>query len=179
MSEKIICHDINNKKEEVDSGKFRFRPSVYGILIEDNKILLSKQWDGYDFPGGGVEIHETLEKALVREFFEETGLRVEVLAPVYQKTSFFNPNYFEKYKGQYWNCPMMYSLVRKIGGELSVNNFDEGEKVYADLAEWVGLEKLKDIKIINEINPLDFIDNACRLLRYFDDGILTKNTINN
>jgi len=159
--------------------KFRFRPSVYGILIEDDKILLSKQWDGYDFPGGGVEIYETLEEALVREFFEETGLKVKVLAPVYQKTSFFNPNYFEKYKGQYWNCPMMYSLVKKIGGELSTNNFDEGEKAYADLAEWIDLEKFKDIKIINEVNPADFIKDALMLLNNLEDKIVVKNITNN
>ena len=51
---KIICHDINKKRYEIDSSQLIYRPSVYGVLIEKGKVLLSKQYDGYDFPGGGV-----------------------------------------------------------------------------------------------------------------------------
>jgi len=66
QNKKVICHDLNEKEFEVDADKLIFRPSIYGVLIEDNKVLLSKQWDGYDMPGGGVNIHETLEEALKR-----------------------------------------------------------------------------------------------------------------
>ena len=158
MGKKIICHNIKNELSEIDSDKLTFRPSVYGVLIEDRKILLSPQWDGYDFPGGGVEIHETLEEALVREFFEETGLKVKVLAPLYCKTSFFNPDYFKKHKGEYWNCPLLYFVVKKIGGELSKDNFEESEMEYANLAEWVDLEKAKDVKFINDISREEFCE---------------------
>jgi hypothetical protein len=40
-------------------------------LIENNKILLSKQFDGYDFPGGGVNLDETLEETCAREFLAD------------------------------------------------------------------------------------------------------------
>ena len=79
MRQEIICHDISDREYAVSPDKFIFRPSVYGVLIEDGKILLSRQWDGYDFPGGGMNIDETLEEALLREFWEETGLRVRPL----------------------------------------------------------------------------------------------------
>jgi hypothetical protein len=39
---KVVCHDINGEKEEVEANKLQFRPSVYGILIEDGKVLLSR-----------------------------------------------------------------------------------------------------------------------------------------
>ncbi|MFA5075249.1 MAG: HAD family phosphatase, partial [Candidatus Babeliales bacterium] len=42
QNKKIICHDIHNNKKEVDSDQLIFRPSVYGILIENNQVLLSK-----------------------------------------------------------------------------------------------------------------------------------------
>ena len=52
--------------------------SVCGIILKDKKILgvnLTYQ-KGYALPGGMVEENETLEEALRREIFEETGLEV-------------------------------------------------------------------------------------------------------
>ncbi len=77
-NKKIVCQDINGKQYEASIKELSFRPSVYGVIIQDNKILLSKQWDGYDFPGGGVDLGETIEEALTREVKEETGLNVEI-----------------------------------------------------------------------------------------------------
>ena len=68
----IKCRNVHGKESDAPIDKFKFRPSVYGVLIEDDKILLSRQWDGYDFPGGGIELDETIEEALRREFIEET-----------------------------------------------------------------------------------------------------------
>lgn len=36
---------------------------------------------GFDFPGGGLEVDETILEGLAREVFEETGLVTEVVAP--------------------------------------------------------------------------------------------------
>ena len=165
MIKKIVCHDLQNNEFEIDSDKLSFRPSVYGILIEGDKVLLSKQWDGYDMPGGGMKIYETLEDALKREFFEETGLTVEVLQVVHCETSFFNPNYSVKHKEEFWNCPLMYFLVKKIGGEISKNNFDEDEKNYADLAEWIELEKISQIKFFNSVDSVTIIEEAEKRLK--------------
>ena len=54
---------------------------VYGIVKQDNKILLIKKARGpytnlFDLPGGGIEFGETPEQALIREMAEETGLSV-------------------------------------------------------------------------------------------------------
>lgn len=130
---------------KVDAKKLTFRPSIYGILIEKNKILLSKQFDGYDFPGGGAELHETIEQTLKRKFWEETGFKVKPVKLIRVGTSFF----YARLRKQYWNCPFFYFLVKKVNGKLSTINFDEYEKKYADLAEWIGLEKIGKIKFIN------------------------------
>ncbi len=164
MNKKIICRDLDNNKFEIESNRLIFRPSVYGFLIKDNKILLSKQWDGYDMPGGGVDIHETIEEALKREFFEETGIKVELLQPVHCETSFFHPSYSKKNKNQYWNCPLIYYLVKRVGGEISRDNFDEEEKDYIDLPEWIDLDKIKQIKFINSVDSVAIIQKAQRLL---------------
>jgi 8-oxo-dGTP pyrophosphatase MutT (NUDIX family) len=163
MKRKIVCHDINEEKEEVDVDKLQFRPSVYGILIENGKVLLSKQWDGYDIPGGGVELDETLDEALKREFVEETGLKIKVGEIVHCSSAFFNPKYSRKSKGQYWNCQLIYFLVKKIGGEISIENCDEDEKDYMDLPEWIEIDKLKDLKFYNSIDNEEIIKKALNL----------------
>ncbi len=78
MRKTINCYDITGKRYVFPVNKLKFRPSVYGILIEKDKVLLSKQWDGYDFPGGGIKIDEKVNQALIREFKEETGIDIQV-----------------------------------------------------------------------------------------------------
>ncbi len=57
-----------------------FRPSVYGLLIHENKILLMKNRNAsrLSLPGGGIELGETNEEALLREIKEETGIEAQV-----------------------------------------------------------------------------------------------------
>lgn len=56
-----------------------FHVGAYGILIQNNKILLIKKSRGaykgmFDLPGGGIEFKEKIEEALKREFIEETDI---------------------------------------------------------------------------------------------------------
>jgi len=161
-NKKIICHDIHNNKTEVDSSQLIFRPSIYGILIENNKILLSKQWDGYDFPGGKIDIHETIEETLKREFYEETGVKIELIKPIHCETSFFNPNYSAKRIGEYCNCPLIYFSVKKIGGNLSKDNISKEEQDYIDAPEWINLNEIDSIKFYNSVDSIKVIKKALR-----------------
>ena len=54
---------------------------AYGIVIENNKILLIKKvtgpYDGkLDLPGGTIEFCERPEETLKRELLEETGINI-------------------------------------------------------------------------------------------------------
>jgi 8-oxo-dGTP diphosphatase len=144
-TKKVICHDINGKLYKVDAKKLTFRPSIYGILIKNNKVLLSKQWDGYDFPGGGAELYETIEDTLKREFWEETGFKVKPIKLVYAGTSF----HYSIIRKKFWNCQLFYFTVKKISGKLSKANFDQYEKNYANLAEWIDIKKISQFKFYN------------------------------
>lgn len=157
--ERIICHDINNKETAVKVDQLVWRPSVYGLLIEEGRILLSSQRGGYDFPGGGVNLSETLAAALEREFFEETGLRVRVGQAISSQTSFYNSGV----GGPFWNCPLMYFLVEKVGGELSLDYLDEEEKSYTDWPAWLDLKDIDNLKFYNSIDSPALIRQAIKI----------------
>ena len=58
------------------------RVAAYAVVERRGKILLT-HWrrghmHGWTLPGGGVELHETVAEASVREAAEETGLEVEL-----------------------------------------------------------------------------------------------------
>ena len=79
FSKKII------KRRDLKKYKLYLHPAVAvdGIVEEDNKILLIKRKNNpfkncFALPGGFVECGETVENAVVREVYEETGLITKV-----------------------------------------------------------------------------------------------------
>ncbi len=118
----VTCIDKDKNSYEVLVDKLSWRPSVYGIIIQDEKILLSPQWGWYDLPGGGIDLGETIEDALVREVKEETGYDGEVDALIAARTSLFR---LPREPEEYVHSIMMYYAVHITGGALSVDGFDE------------------------------------------------------
>lgn len=159
MKKQIICKDINNKKFKVAAGKVSFRPSVYALIIKNNKILLSPQWDGYDFPGGGVEIDETIEEALAREIYEETGCIAKAEKLIYVGSNFFTTKnaIAQEY---YWNCILIYYTAKIISGKISTANFDKHEKIYMKKAEWIDIDKALKLKFRNSVDSPAMIKKA-------------------
>ncbi|HEV2575384.1 NUDIX hydrolase [Methylocella sp. CPCC 101449] len=57
-------------------------PAVLAVVIRDNRVLLVRRANPPDvglwgFPGGKIDLGETIEAAAVRELFEETSVRGE------------------------------------------------------------------------------------------------------
>lgn len=157
---KVKYIDKDKNEGEVSVDKLKFRPSVYGILIEDGKILLSKQWDGYDFPGGGIDLGETIDKALEREFWEETGLKVKRKEVVCCEDSF----YLSNRKG-YMHSILIYYLCDKINGKLNLDNIAESEKEYINMPKWIDLNDIEKLKFYNSIDSISIIKKAIDILR--------------
>lgn len=155
-SRTVLCRDVFNRRFRIDIRRLSFRPSVYGVIVRNGKVLLSKQWDGYDFPGGGIEIGESINEALVREVKEETGLRVAVGSIVTVQNSFF------KYRNEnkYVQSILMYYTCRVIGGTLSTKYFDKDEKNYASMAEWINVRNVGRLKFYNPVDSPGIIRQA-------------------
>lgn len=76
-------------KEEYSCGL-----RVAGVLVRDGKILVQKDNGGHEYalPGGSVQIGETTEAALIREYQEETGAEIEVKKLLWTEENFWEYN---------------------------------------------------------------------------------------
>jgi uridine kinase/ADP-ribose pyrophosphatase YjhB (NUDIX family) len=66
-------------KDEMKSVRQVSRMGVYGVVVQNQKILLIKKKGGcykglLDLPGGGIEFGESPEETLRREFIEEVAM---------------------------------------------------------------------------------------------------------
>jgi len=152
----VTCVDKDGKKYEVAASDLTMRPSVYGVIIQDDKVLLVRQWDGYDFPGGGIDLGETIHEALVREVKEESGMDARVGDIVACENSFYRST-----NEKFYHSILIYYLCEVTGGKLSIDGIDDSEKEYVhDLPEWVPLNNLDTIKFYNSVDSLKIIEKA-------------------
>lgn len=59
--------------------KYSFRETCFGIVRNDNKLLLVNKNNQYSLVGGGIEEKETFKECLTREFIEESGYNITSL----------------------------------------------------------------------------------------------------
>lgn len=153
---KITCRTIEGKKQEFNVSELVFRPSAYGVAIRDGKVLLSPQWDGYDFPGGGVDKGERLDAAVIREVKEETGLDVTVGELLHASDDFFvHPR-----SGKPMHSILLYYRCEVVGGTISDEGFSDFEKDVVRLAEWVDIDTALAAKFYNPIDSAALIRRA-------------------
>jgi 8-oxo-dGTP diphosphatase len=155
MSEKVTVPDVYGTTHEIDTHELRWRPSAYGIVIKDSKLLVSPEFNGYDLPGGGLELGELPEQAVVREIKEETGLDVINPRPVSFRSNFFLlPGDKE---GSAIQSILLYYVCEFVDGELSDAGFDEREKQHSHFPEWLPLDRLDSIKVTSSIDWREFV----------------------
>ena len=67
--------------EKLVNRNYDFRETCFGISIKSNKMLLVKKNEQYSLIGGGIEIGESHEDCLKREFIEESGYNIVDIKP--------------------------------------------------------------------------------------------------
>lgn len=110
--------------------------SVTGILIKDGKVLLARHTYGAGIgklivPGGYVNYGETPQNALIREYSEETGIKVEP----------------ENVIGIRFNVHDWYVAfrVKYVSGEAVSDNDENSEVLWIDVNEALTREDVPDL----------------------------------
>ena len=158
MTKTIICKDVYSNQYTVPVDELNIRVGVYAVIIENNKILLTRQWDGYSLIGGGVEKGETIEESIVREVKEETGLTIMPDKIIHQATTFFKRNA----EAQANQSIQLYFTHSQLRGKINNDNITDSEKTYTNgTPEWVDLDKIDGISFRHSVS-LETIMRAYR-----------------
>jgi ADP-ribose pyrophosphatase YjhB (NUDIX family) len=116
---------------------------VGGIVLnsDQTKVLLIKEngpnesLDNWKFPGGLVEGQESIESAIEREVWEETGI----------KTTFSSILGFRETQDYKWGQTDLYFVcVMKVSQSETI---DVKMPIEISKCEWIDISALKDIKL--------------------------------
>ncbi len=99
-------------------------PGAAGVLFDAarKRMLLTQRTDNgrWCLPGGRMEAGESVREVCEREFWEETGLRVQVLRLV---GVYSNPNIVVEYAdGNRWQYVSLCFEVKLLEGEMQLSN---------------------------------------------------------
>lgn len=130
-----MAYDYGFQKEQ---NWFRYRAA--SIIVEEGCVLFAgNERDNYYYSiGGGVHMNETAEEAVIREVFEETGVRYEV-----DRLAVIHENFFDgdgSLDGLSCHEVAFYFLMKPRGTkELNSNSYTGGfkENMY-----WIPIEAL-------------------------------------
>ncbi len=126
-----------------EQGSFVFR--VAAIIIKDNRLLVAKHKNSpfYYTVGGKVELNETSEEAIIRECFEETGIKFEVDRLIFVQERFFKLNEIKHHE-----LVFFYLMKNPFNFNILENSFsDQGEM---ETLHWLDIESLKRYPIVPE-----------------------------
>lgn len=131
----------------------RFRVAIYGVLIENGKVLLTDTTvpSGIitNFPGGGLELGEAPLEAVAREFKEETNIEVAVGDLLFCSQRFQqNPEYPDE------QLMHIYYRVRRVSGEV----VDRGNNDDVVSVRWTAPAEILARRILQV--DMEFVESA-------------------
>lgn len=128
---------------------------VTGILVKNSRgeLLLVKKPDAvgpyagmYLTPGGGVKTGESVDDAVLRELFEETGVKVSNLTRV-----FFDDAVTENWHGIDTHYIMLLYTADYVSGDLQPT---EGDDDNLEIIDWFKIEDLETISFSPPLKKL-------------------------
>lgn len=121
---------------------FRYRAAA--IIIEDEYVLFaSNEKEKYYYSiGGGVHMGESAEEAVIREVYEETGVKYEI-----ERLAFIHENFFigdGSLDGKECHEIAFYFLMKPRGTrKLNSNSYTQGVK---ENMYWLPINKLEEYR---------------------------------
>ena len=149
-----LLHTFNAEKySEKEIKKMKLHKAVRIILFDDKKdvaILYMARDNYYSLPGGGIEKTETFQEGFMRECWEETGCRAEVIKKLGQ---------INEVRGKHNLVKNSICFIAKVIGKKGPLNLESDELEEEIKLMWVGIDKA--IALIS-----DFSDEVSLYNRY-------------
>jgi len=135
--------------------------SSRGLLKENDKVLFIEYKINdevfYSLPGGTVEVGESLEECVIREFGEETGLNIEV-GDLILLNEFISPqpnSKSERWKNGIHQIESIFLVERNSNENIkTIPNYDIGMQGLV----WLDIHKLQEVKYYPE-KPVEWFYN--------------------
>ena len=159
----VTVRGITGETSRVEEKDLVLSVCLYAVVVKDSYILVSPQWkeNGYDFPGGHLNLGEQHLDCLIREVREETGFIIKPLKVLDVFTSYFmHPSRKAEHN------IMIYYAAEIASGEISTDGFDESEKSYARPARFVTFDELKKMELMSDKKILETIIPYLESLNY-------------
>ena len=132
---------------KTNEGNFNFR--VAAIITNGTKVLMANNPVDksccYSL-GGRVRLNETLEEAVLREVYEETGINVEI-----DRMGFIHENFFTSFEGEHYHEISVFFYIKPNDKILNIKNghlTDDGPD--GEYLEWIDLNSVQDKKVFPE-----------------------------
>ena len=122
----------------------RFNYRACAMIISENRILAmhDERSPYFYLPGGRVKMGETAEQAVVREIWEELGVKLKIARPLWLNQAFFT----EEVDGIRYHKLCIYFLMDSSNTDLSErgNSFIRMEGKHTHVFEWLEFDRLKN-----------------------------------
>jgi 8-oxo-dGTP diphosphatase len=142
---------------------------VGAVVIDDNKLLVIKDkiWQKYKLPGGHIDDRENISSALIREVYEETGIKVEFESII--SLGHFFPRQFNE-SNLYIIC-----CAKPLTKEINIIDTDEIIE-----ARWIEIDTYLELDDVHPYNKI-IVRNALKNSGFKideSDNIITRADIN-
>jgi 8-oxo-dGTP diphosphatase len=127
---------------------------VNGLVVRGSDVLLVEFNDAsglhYNFPGGGVEVGETLKEALHREIDEETCLEVSIERLLLVESVGSRNTNLVNNRPKPWNEVRFFFLCSPL--EHAVARLPDKPDANETGVRWFPLESLPDVKVLPQVS---------------------------
>jgi 8-oxo-dGTP diphosphatase len=126
------------------------RLGSYAVIVDERDRLLLALWNEagrWTLPGGGVELHESVEEAAVREVREETGYDVELGRLLGVHTHVVPPEERTTRRDRFYKGVRVIFEAEILGGDL--RHEVDGT---TDEARWFPLSEIADLPRVDLVD---------------------------
>ena len=127
------------------------------LIIRNDCLLVAKSvnYDCYYTVGGGIEINETSEEAVLREVYEETGYKLEI-----DRLAFIQERFITIDNRQYHEITFYYLMKEYPNMDISS---DSSTDLGTETLHWLPLNSLNDVYLVPNFLKTKDLNNISQL----------------